>query len=263
MMERESLRDMARRRSVKVGHFVLEFATPGIGHMLRNAGCDYVFFDMEHSGFHHETLKSVLRYFEAAGLPAMVRVPSKDYHHIARAMDMGVEGLIVPMLNSADEARAVLAAMKYAPEGGRGVALGIAHDAYRGGPVFEKLADANARSSFIALIETEEGLENVYAIAAVDGIDCLWIGHFDLSVSMGIPGEFAHPRFAQALERMRAAARANGKGLGRMVAEPEQAAEVFGQGFDFICYGGDVWLYQAALASGVTAIRAACTSAAS
>ncbi len=257
-MTRTTLHSLLQHRRVKVGHFVVEFATPGIGHMLRNAGCEFVFLDLEHSGFGFETVKAALRFFEAADVPVMLRVPSKETHHIARAMDMGAEGMIVPMLGTADEARTVLAAMKYAPEGTRGVALGIAHDAYRSAPVHEALAAANRRSVFIALIETEEGIENVEAIAAVDGVDCLWVGHFDLSVSMGIPGDFANPRFGAALLRIQAAARAHGKSLGRMVPSPEAAKEAFMQGADFICYSGDVWLFQQALSQGVAAIRLSC-----
>ena len=127
-MPEAGLRAMARSRTVKVGHFLVEFVTPGIGYLMKNAGCDFVLFDTEHSGFHNETIKGALRYFDAAGLPAIVRVPSKEYHHIARALDMGAEGLMVPMVNDADEARAILGCMKYTPDGNRGVALGIAHD---------------------------------------------------------------------------------------------------------------------------------------
>jgi 2-keto-3-deoxy-L-rhamnonate aldolase RhmA len=127
-MSKSSLRAMTRTRDVKVGHFVVEFTSPGIGHLIRNAGCDFVLFDTEHSGFHFETIKSVLRYFEAAGLPAIVRVPSKEYHHVARALDMGAEGLMVPMVSSVEEVRSVVQSMKYTPQGQRGVALGIAHD---------------------------------------------------------------------------------------------------------------------------------------
>ena len=116
-MAADTLKAQAQSRDLKVGHFIVEFATPGIGHMLKNAGCDFVLFDTEHSGFHHETIKSVLRYFEAARLPAIVRVPSKEYHHIARAADMGAEGIMLPMVNDADEARHVLNCMKYTPDG--------------------------------------------------------------------------------------------------------------------------------------------------
>src|SRR4029450_9634179 len=125
-MPGSGLKGMARERTVKVGHFIVEFVTPGIGHLLKNAGCDFVLFDTEHSGFHNETIKSVIRYFEAARLPVICRVPSKEYHHIGRAADMGAEGIMLPMVNDAAEARHVLDCLKYTPAGQRGVALGVA-----------------------------------------------------------------------------------------------------------------------------------------
>lgn len=188
-------------------------------------------------------------------MPTLVRVPSGAYDHVARACDMGAEGLTVPNVRSAEEAARIVAHMKYAPGGHRGVAVGIAHDRYSGGPVAGKLADANERTTFFALIESAEGLAEVDGIAAVDGVDCLFLGHFDLSVSLGIPGEFAHPKFQDALAAIIAAARRHGKSLGRNVGSAAEAAEAFRQGFDFITYSGDVWLYQQAVASGVAQIR--------
>jgi len=122
-MTAQGLKELAQTKTPKFGHFVVEFATPGIGHILKSAGCDFVLFDLEHSGFGFETVKSSLRYFEAADLPVIVRVRSKEYHHIARAMDMGAEGLMLPMVGAVDEARHILKSMKYTPDGGRGVAL--------------------------------------------------------------------------------------------------------------------------------------------
>ena len=84
-MAAQGLKELAETKAPKFGHFIVEFATPGIGHILKSAGCDFVLFDLEHSGFGFETVKSAIRYFEAADLPVIVRVPSKEYHHIARA----------------------------------------------------------------------------------------------------------------------------------------------------------------------------------
>lgn len=257
-MAAEGLKAMTGHRKVKLGHLVAEFATPGIGHILKSAGCDFVFFDMEHSGFGIETVKSAIRYFEAADLPAMVRVPSHDSHFIAQAMDMGVEGLIVPMVGNPGQVRKIVSAMKYHPAGGRGVALQIAHDRYRPGSVADKFSAANDRTVFIALIETAEGVENIDAIATTEGVDCLWVGHFDLSVSLGIPGEFGHPTFTAAMDKIIAAARTHGKSLGRLVPNTQQGIDFYGQGFDFICYQGDIWLLHEALADGVAKIRAGC-----
>jgi 2-keto-3-deoxy-L-rhamnonate aldolase RhmA len=257
-MASDSLKAQAQSRDLKVGHFIVEFATPGIGYMLKNAGCDFVLFDTEHSGFGFETIKSVLRYFEAARLPTIVRVPSKEYHHIARAADMGAEGIMLPMVNDAAEAQHVLNCMKYTPAGQRGVALGVAHDLYRGGAVMDKLSGANARTTFFAQIETRAGVENADAIAALDGVDCLWVGHFDLSASLGIPGQFEHKDFLDAIDAVTRACRRHGKATGRLVPDVETGAAYNAKGFDFICYSGDVWAYQAAVKAGVDGIRAAC-----
>jgi 2-keto-3-deoxy-L-rhamnonate aldolase RhmA len=212
-MAAAGLKAMARTKTVKLGHFIVEFATPGIGHIMKNAGCEFVLFDREHSGFGFETVKSAIRYFEAAGIAPIVRVPSKEYHHIARACDMGAEGIMLPMVGNAKEARAILDCMKYHPEGKRGVALGVAHDAYTGGAVPKKLAAANEKTTLFCQIETAEGVKNADAIAAVDGVDCVWVGHFDLSVSLGIPGS-SPIEIHQGVDTVVAAPQAQ-EGLGR------------------------------------------------
>src|SRR5258705_13770750 len=100
-MARAGLKQMTRTPEAKLGHFIVEFATPGIGHILKQAGCDFALFDLEHSGFGFETAKNAARYFEAPGPPANVRLPSKEYHHIARRCDQGGEGVIMPMVRHA------------------------------------------------------------------------------------------------------------------------------------------------------------------
>jgi len=252
----KGLKEQCRDGQLKLGHFVVEFATPGIGHILKNAGCDFVLFDTEHSGFGHETIKSALRYFQAAGLPAIVRVPSKQYDQIARAADMGAEGVMLPMVGTPAEARAILDCMKYVPLGHRGVALGVAHDDYTGGAVLDKLAAANERICLFAQIETVEGVKNADAMAAIDGVDCLWVGHFDLTCSMGIPGQFDHPDFAKAIDTVAKACRRHGKALGRLVPDVATGVDYHARGFDFICYSGDVWALQAAIRAGLDGIRA-------
>lgn len=257
-MTARSLKEMARTRDVKLGHFIVEFATPGIGHILRQAGCDFALFDMEHSGFGFETVKSAIRYLEAGGIATIVRVPSKEYHHIARACDMGAEGLMIPMVNSAAEAKAIVDSMKYFPQGLRGVALGVAHDNYAAGPVPEKLAAANARTTLFCQIETADGAKNADAIAAIDGVDALWVGHFDLSVSLGIPGEFGHPKFVEAIDRTVAAVKKHNKALGRLVPTTDQGIALYKQGFDFCCYSGDAWVLRDALAAAMATLRDGC-----
>ena len=249
------LKDLTRSPGLKVGNFIVEFATPGIGHILKAAGLDFAFFDMEHSGFSYETLKSAVRYFEAAGVPLIVRVPSLENDMLARACDMGAEGLIAPMISTAAQAQAMVDSVKYFPAGKRGVGLQMAHDNYRAAPVAEALSHANARTTIFCLIETADGAKNVDAIAAIEGVDGLWVGHFDLSVSLGIPGEFTHPKFTKAMDSIIKAAKKHGKVLGRLVANTDQGISFHKQGFDFICYSGDIWVLRDGLAAAAKTIR--------
>jgi 2-dehydro-3-deoxyglucarate aldolase/4-hydroxy-2-oxoheptanedioate aldolase len=249
---------MVGRRTLKSGTLVWEFAVPGIGHLLAAGGAEFVFFDTEHSGMGIDTLKSTLQYLQAASMPALVRPPGRSYENIARALDAGAEGLILPMVGSGDEARRIVQCAKYAPMGARGVALGIAHDDYTSGSVAEKLEAANRRTVLFALVETREGAENVDAIASVEGIDGLWIGHLDLSTSLGIPGEFEHADYIAAVDGIAKAARDHGKSLGRMAESAEEGARLYARGHDFIAVGTDTQLYANALRTELQTLRAEC-----
>ena len=170
------------------GAMVFEFFSPGIPQLCRNAGAEFVLYDMEHTGLDFETLKTQFALCRGLAVVPMVRVPRGEYHFIARALDVGALGVMVPMVGTADEALHIVACTRYPPHGRRGAAFGFAHDDYEGGDVAAKIAALHARTMVIPQIETREGLDNVEAIAAVPGVDALWVGHFDLTNFMGIPG---------------------------------------------------------------------------
>ena len=255
-MTARTFRDLISNRELKLGTGILEFDSPGIGQIAKAGGAEFAFVDLEHSGFGIDTLKRILRYLQAAELPAMVRPPSNQVHHIATALDAGGEALLLRMVSSAAEAAEIVRQMKYPPAGARGVALAVAHDRYRSGPTKEKLEEANAKTVCIPLIETRGGIEEIEQIAALDGVDALFIGHFDLSCSLGIAGEFDNPVFTEAIARVLAAAQANAISAGRMVSTAEEAVMLREQGFDLICYSADVFLLREAIQQGIEAIRA-------
>lgn len=180
-----SLRALLTGDRPTIGHFVFEFATPGIGYLIRNAGADFAVFDLEHSASSFETAKLVVLSARAAGLPLVVRVPSREVKDLARACDIGADGIMAPMVGSADEARDIVAAVKYSPDGRRGVGQVQMHDRYRIGPFAEKAAAANAGIAVLVQIESRAGAEAADAIASVPGVDRLWLGHMDLSCSLG------------------------------------------------------------------------------
>ncbi|MEA2526914.1 MAG: 2-dehydro-3-deoxy-L-rhamnonate aldolase [Thermomicrobiales bacterium] len=238
-----------------IGTMVFEFNTTGIGRAAAAAGAEFVIFDMEHTGWSIETIRMLVATTRAADTVPMVRVPATQYHLLSRPLDVGAMGLMVPMVEDVEQAKLIVRSAKYFPEGGRGTAFGVAHDDYTGGDVTAKMASANAEIMLIAQIETAKGVENAEAIAAVDGIDCLWIGHFDLTQSLGIPAQFDHPRFQEAVDTVVAACNAHGKVAGIMAGSVDVGREWIRRGFRAVAYWGDVWIYQQALAEGITALR--------
>jgi 2-dehydro-3-deoxyglucarate aldolase/4-hydroxy-2-oxoheptanedioate aldolase len=253
-----NLKRLFASNNLKVGHSIFEFNSPGLGQIISASGVDYVFLDMEHSGFGISETKRAIAGLRLANIPALVRPPSDAYHHIARALDVGAAGLIMPMVSSKEEAEHIVSCMKYPPMGQRGVALNIAHDEYKPGDTVKKLATANQRTVFVALIETKEGIDNIDAIASVKGLDCLWIGHFALSCSLGINGQFDHPDFIKAADKVKRAAKKHNKALGRLTGDAAGAIALYKQGYDVLCYSGDLWVYQEALVKGIDEIRAGC-----
>ena len=238
------------------GAMVFEFFSPGIAQICRNAGAQFVLFDMEHTGLDFETLKLQVALTKAQDLVPMVRVPRGEYHFIARALDVGVLGVMVPMVSSAEEAAHVVSCTRYPPHGRRGAAFGFAHDDYRGGDVAAKMAAIHERTLVMAQIETAEGLANVESIAAVDGVDALWLGHFDLTNFMGIPGQFQHPDYVTAVRRIVAACEAHGKAPAFLATDDAWAREYHAHGFRLMAYGIDQALLQNALKHGLDLLKA-------
>jgi 2-keto-3-deoxy-L-rhamnonate aldolase RhmA len=239
------------------GTMAFEFFTPGLAQIVRAAGAEFLLYDMEHSGAGIETIKLQMAACRGIGLVPLVRVPAGQYHFVARVLDAGAMGIMAPMVESAAQARELVAMTRYPPQGIRGAAFGVAHDDYEPGPVGEKIAAAMARTQVIAQIETPRGVAAVDEIAAVAGIDVVWLGHFDLTNFMGIPGEFADPKYLAAVEAIVGAARKHNKIAGFMALDETWARDYFAKGFRMMAYGMDSGLLQQALARGLAVLREA------
>jgi 2-dehydro-3-deoxyglucarate aldolase/4-hydroxy-2-oxoheptanedioate aldolase len=250
MATTKDLRARVMRGEIACGAMVFECFTPGIAQIMKTAGAEYVLFDMEHTGLGYETLKWLVAACRGIDVVPLARVPRSDYTYIARALDVGCHGIMVPMVESEAQARAIAEAARYPKKGRRGAAFGFAHDNFEGGDVKKKIAALDARTIVIAQIETDKGLAAVEEIAAVDGIDVLWVGHFDLTNFLGIPAEFDNAKYVSALERIVAACRKNKKGAGFLPVDPTQTRRYAEMGFNMLAAGTD----QAILAAGVRAI---------
>jgi 2-dehydro-3-deoxyglucarate aldolase/4-hydroxy-2-oxoheptanedioate aldolase len=182
-------------------------------------------------------------------------VPEAKYHFLARLMDAGAMGVMIPNVETAEQAKYVVDCVKYAPLGRRGVGLGSAHTDFVVPDPATYFKESNASTVVICQIESTKGVENVEAIAATPGVDNLWVGHFDLSQSMGIPGEFQHPDFLANLRRVVEAGNKYGRRLGIQPGNREMLDQWLGIGFNVISWSVDSALYRAALAEGVQLVR--------
>jgi 2-keto-3-deoxy-L-rhamnonate aldolase RhmA len=246
-MANNTIRQRALSGELVLGSMVFEFFVPGMPQILSRAGAEYAIYDMEHAGLGLETLKMLVAASRGTGVVPMVRVPRGEYHFIARALDVGAQGIMVPMVESAEQARDIAQSARYPSQGRRGAAFGFAHDYYEPGNPRDKMNEANRRNLVIAQIETERGLEAVDEIAAVDGIDCLWLGHFDLTNFLGIPGEFDNAVYLAAVKRIVAAGRRNGRALGFMAADAAWARQYRQHGFNMIATGTDQGILMAGI----------------
>jgi len=228
------------------GTMAFEFFTPSLAQIVKAAGADFILYDMEHSGVGVETMKAQFASCRGIGLPAFARVPATQYHFIARMLDVGALGIMVPMVETREQAELIVSCTRYPPTGRRGAAFGFAHDDYLGGSVAEKIAIAHERTLVICLIETELGIRNIDKIAAVPGVDVLLIGTNDLSLEMGIAGQYGDPKVVQAYETVLAACRKHGKhlGMGGIYDHPTMEKYVR-MGARFVLGGSDVTLLMA------------------
>ena len=249
------IRRTLEQGGVAVGTMVMEFATPGIARVAASAGADFVLFDLEHTGYGIERMRWVLAAARVADIVPFLRVPDGDYDLVARGLDIGAVGLMVPQVESAEEAAQVVAAARYPPIGRRGYGM-IFRDDWSPDGVAETLEHANREVMTILQIETAEGLEAVDEIAAVDGVDVLWIGHFDLTASLGVPGAFDSPAYREAIDRVLETGQRHGKPVGMVCGSVEEGRDLLARGFRLLGYSIDLWLYEAALKAGIDGLRA-------
>ena len=244
------------RGEVALGTFVFEFDTTGIARLAAAAGAEFVVFDQEHTGWGVERMRMLMATARACDVVPVVRVPAAQYHLIAGPLDVGAMAIMVPMVESPEQARTIVDSAKYPPLGRRGVGL-VYRDDWVEASVAATMERANREVLLIAQIETAAGLERIDDIAAVEGIDVLWLGHFDLTSSLAIPGEFSHRLYVEAVETLLAAAERHGKPVGLMAGSIEDGLAAIAQGFRTVAYNGDLWLYQQALREGLAQLDAA------
>jgi len=227
--------------------------SPVTAEIMAIAGYPALLIDQEHGPTELQMIHSQTVAAESRGAQVMVRVPSHDPNHVKRLLDMGISTIMFPMVDSVADAEAVVAACYYPPRGRRGLATGGIRASSYGHDTKGYFDGIPVRQMVMAQIETQGGLEAVEKIAAVDGVDMLFVGPNDLSTSLGHFGQGDHPTVRTAIDRIIAAAKAKGKWLGTVPTKERDAKTLFSLGFDLVISGSDVAMLREAASNHVKA----------
>ncbi len=242
----KSVRDALQERELTLGSWI-QIGHPAVAEIMAAAGYDWIAVDCEHTEIDTAGFAQLARAMVKTDTPPLVRVRENDTLAIRQVLDLGAQGVIVPLINTAEEARKAVAAAKYPPDGVRGFAFSRAN-AY--GVHFDQyVRTANDSIAVVVMIESKEAVDNIQAILEVDGVDGVFIGPYDLSGSMGIPGETSHKSVTDACRSVAEACEHAGKSAGIHVVLPtaEAVSEAIASGFTFVALGMDtVFLDQAA-----------------
>jgi 2-dehydro-3-deoxyglucarate aldolase/4-hydroxy-2-oxoheptanedioate aldolase len=236
---------------VTIGTF-LGMGAPMAAEIAAVGGVDWVLVDLEHGGGSEDLIGPTVVAGMAYGIPTLVRVESMERIRIGRALDAGASGVMIPRIETPEQVSAVVKHMSYPPFGDRGVAT--YNRSAKWGRDLSGLTE-KSKAACIIQIETLKALENVDAIAKIDGADLLFVGPLDLSFALGVPRDFKSPKFLEATAKVVAAANANNKVAGILAADATAAATFIEQGFKFIAIGSDATLLAGAITNLVTQLK--------
>jgi 2-keto-3-deoxy-L-rhamnonate aldolase RhmA len=233
----------------------LNLGSPLTAEMAGLSGFDWVMLDHEHGPGTDETIVSQLQAVAATPAVCFVRIAANEPPRFKRALDLGAQGIMVPYVSTPAEAEAAVAAMRYPPRGIRGVAK-LTRATTFGAGFDEYFAHAHEWLVTMTQIETGQAVENAAAIAAIDGVDVLFIGPMDLTTSLGIPGDYENPRTIEAFRDVAGCARAAGKAAGILLQNPAHVPMCRDLGYTFIALGSDGGAASAGFRQAIAALRA-------
>ncbi len=245
-----SFAERLRKGELLIGTLV-SLPSPEVTEILAHAGYDWLFIDAEHGAFNPQQAQSML---QAAGTcPCVIRVPSSDEMWLKKALDIGAAGVIVPQVHTPEQALAIVKYCKYSPAGSRGVGIGRAH---KYGLEFEHyLKTANKQTAVILQAESQQAIDNIDAITAIEGVDGILIGPYDLSASLGKMGQVTHPTVIAAIDKVTKSCKKAGVKLGYFGVSAEAVNPYIKKGFTLITVGVDALFLTRSAKDTLAAVR--------
>ena len=214
-------------------------ASPTVAHIIAHAGFDFLIIDMEHGPCGYQTAEEVVRSVELEGKTPLVRVCRNDAENILRSLETGAHGVIVPQVSTVTAAKAVVDAVKYHPQGQRGFSPYTASAGYAPSAPEKLAAEQNDRTFIGLIVEGAEGFRHLREIAAVPGVDMIYIGLYDLSQSLGVPGESNHPKVMSYLQKAAEDLQSAGVSVGTIAQSEHDIGRFRELGITFLAYQAD------------------------
>lgn len=233
-MKPNHLKQILKNGGVAVGATVLEFYRPSIGKILKLAGFDFLFLEYEHTYINEESMAALLLAAREADLPTIVKVPSLHRHFISRALDAGAMGIQLPRTNTREDVEKMVQYARFPPVGDRAGCPGLANTDYRAVAAEEFFRVSNEETLLVAHIETREGMQNIDEILDHPEVDAVFVGPYDLSAALGMPGNANDPEVTAAIETVIAKARARGIAPGIYAGDFESARYWIDRGMQLI-----------------------------
>jgi 4-hydroxy-2-oxoheptanedioate aldolase len=254
---RNAARDRLEAGDLALGVGIRQSRTVDIASIMKAAGYDWLFLDLEHNSMDLDTAVQISVAALGAGIAPIARVPAGQHWLATRILDGGGLGIVMPHVDTVEEAREIADRLRYPPRGHRSIAGGLPHFGYAPVGTAEAIAAIDAATLVVVMLETPRAIDNAAAIAAVPGIDALLIGTSDMSIEMGIPGQFEDERIVNAYRRVVEACRAHGKyaGIGGIYEEGLLRSYI-GMGVRLVLGGSDLGYMQSAAAARATQLRA-------
>lgn len=254
MKMKNPLKTKLRNNELTIGSWIT-LGNPSVAEIMAQSGFEWLAIDMEHSVITIREAEELIRIIDLCGVVPLVRLSFNDPVQIKRVMDAGAHGVIVPMVNSVAEAGRAVAAVRYPPEGKRGVGLARAQGY---GSAFESYLEwVNKNAVVIVQVEHIEAVNNLEEILSVDGVDGFIVGPYDLSGSLGVPGQFDHPLMKKAMQRIETVGTTSSKATGIHVIEPkpDELKNRIEQGYRFVAYSLDIRMLDWCCRQGLKGVR--------
>jgi 2-keto-3-deoxy-L-rhamnonate aldolase RhmA len=259
-VRKNTLRQALQEGRTVLGMMIQECRSPAIPELMAVAGFDFIFIDMEHGAFNMETVADLLKVTRLTGMTPLVRVSDDEYHLVARVLDAGAQGIMVPRVESRDRVEKVVQCAKFPPDGRRGCSILKGHSDYHPEPLQDFCRHSNRENMVILQIERRAAIENIDDLLSVPGVDAAIVGPNDLALSLGISNDMAHPLMVASIGKVVEACQRRGIPSGMHMGNLEALTHWMARGMRFIVYSTDLNFLLKGAQTGLKVLREAIQS---